>query len=273
MIAFPNAKINLGLNIIRRRPDGFHDIETAMIPLKLSDALEIIIAPDQKLSFTSSGLEIPFDGKSNLCQRAFEVLEKTFKITAAHTHLHKIIPPGSGLGGGSADAAFTLKLLNQVHNLGLDSSRLKDLAANLGSDCPFFIENKPMLATGRGELLEPISLSLKGYHLFLVRPDVHVSTAQAYSMVKPGKPEKSIREIILRSVDTWKDDLKNDFEEAVFQKHPQLAEVKQKLYSKGALYASMSGSGSALFGLFKNRPDPKLFHSFPGSFIWHEEFY
>lgn len=273
MIAFPNAKINLGLNIIRRRPDGFHDIETAMIPLKLSDALEVIIAPDKKTSFTSSGLEIPSDGKSNLCQRAFEVLEKSFNFQAVHTHLHKIIPAGSGLGGGSADAAFTLKLLNQVHNLGLNPSQLMDFAATLGSDCPFFIENKPMLASGRGELLEPISLSLKGLHLLLVRPDVHVSTAQAYSMVKPRKTEKSIREIILRPVNTWKDDLKNDFEEAVFQKHPQLAEVKQRLYSEGAIYASMSGSGSALFGLFKNRPYPELFHSFPGSFIWHEEFY
>jgi 4-diphosphocytidyl-2-C-methyl-D-erythritol kinase len=273
MIAFPNAKINLGLNIIRRRPDGFHDIETAMIPLKLSDALEVIIAPDKKPSFTSSGLEIPPDGKSNLCQRAFEVLENEFNIQTVHTHLHKIIPAGSGLGGGSTDAAFTLKLLNQIHNLGLNPSKLKDLAATLGSDCPFFIENKPMLASGRGELLEPVSLSLKGLHLLLVRPDVHVSTAQAYSMVKPRKPQKSIGEIISRPVDTWKGDLKNDFEESVFKNYPQLAEVKKILYSHGALYASMSGSGSAIFGLFNYSPDPKLFQSFPGSFIWHEEFY
>lgn len=273
MIAFPNAKINLGLNIIRRRADGFHDIETAMIPLKLADALEVIIAPDKKPTFASSGLEIPSDGKLNLCQRAFEIFEKEFNIQAVHIHLHKTIPSGSGLGGGSSDAAFTLKLLNQIHNLGLNPSQLKDIAASLGSDCPFFIENKPMLASGRGELLEPISLSLKGLHLLMVRPDVHVSTVQAYSMVKPHKPEKSIREIISRPVDTWKEDLKNDFEASVFQNHPPLAEVKMKLYREGALYASMSGSGSAIFGLFNNKPDPKLFHSFPGSFIWHEEFY
>ncbi len=271
MIAFPNAKINLGLHILNRRTDGFHNIESVLFPIGLSDRLELIEAPDGKYAFSSSGIQIPSDGKPNLCEQAFWLMHQEFRIPQVHLHLHKVVPAGSGLGGGSADAAFTLKMLNEKFSLGLNSSDLELLAAQLGSDCPFFIRNEPMLATGRGEILQPISLSLKGLHLLLIRPRLHISTAKAYAGVKPAQPASSVAEILAQPLHTWKNELKNDFEESLFSKHPLLGKIKTKLYSQGAIYAAMSGSGSAIFGLFEKKPAENLKQAFHDSFIWHEE--
>jgi len=271
MIAFPNAKINLGLHILSRRTDGFHNIESVLFPISLSDALEVLEAPDRKFSFTSSGLQIPSDGKPNLCERAFWLLHNEFRIPEVTLHLHKVIPAGSGLGGGSADAAFTLKMLNQAFSLKLDHSGLETMAAKLGSDCPFFIRNEPMLASGRGEILKPVSLSLKGLHLLLIRPQVHISTAQAYTGVVPQGPRKALHEIVAQPIESWKEELKNDFEKSLFLKYPLLGKIKIKLYENGALYAAMSGSGSTLFGLFESKPEEGLIETFHDSFVWHEE--
>ncbi len=272
MIAFPNAKINLGLQILSRRTDGFHNIESVLIPISLSDALEVIEAPNGEFSFTSSGLPIPSDGKPNLCERAFWLLHNEFRIPQVNLHLYKVIPAGSGLGGGSADAAYTLKMLNQVFSLDLNHSDLETLAAKLGSDCPFFIRNQPMLARGSGEILDPVSLSLKGLHLLLIRPQVHISTAEAFAGVVPQNPRKALHEILAQPIESWKEELKNDFEKSLFAKHPLLGKIKNQLYDNGALYSAMSGSGSALFGLFENKPDAGLMQAFHDSFVWHEEF-
>lgn len=272
MIAFPNAKINLGLHILSRRTDGFHNIESVLFPIRLSDALEVIEAHNRKFSITSSGLPIPSDGKPNLCERAFWLLHNEFQIPLVNLHLHKVIPAGSGLGGGSADAAYTLKMLNQAFSLNLNYSDLETLAAKLGSDCPFFIRNQPMLAMGRGEILEPVSLSLKGLHLLLIRPTVHISTAEAYAGVVPQNPRKALQEILAQPIESWKEELKNDFEKSLFAKHPLLGKIKKQLYDNGAVYAAMSGSGSSLFGLFEGKPDAGLMQAFHDSFVWHEEF-
>lgn len=270
MIAFPNAKINLGLNILERRSDGFHNIESLLIPLKLSDILEVIPSDDLKVSFTSTGLEIPSNGKPNLCQQAFQEIKKQFSIPGVSIHLHKNIPSGSGLGGGSADAAFTLKMIDRLFSLNLSVDELKNLAAKLGSDCPFFIENQPVLVTGRGEKLESFPVDLSGLHLMLVIPNIRVSTADAYAGVQPSRPEVPLREVLKQPLEKWKDLLKNDFENSVFHKYPLLARIKKELYQAGALYASMSGSGSSLFGLFRKKPDPTLRQSFPDAFFWME---
>ncbi|MBW6499512.1 MAG: 4-(cytidine 5'-diphospho)-2-C-methyl-D-erythritol kinase [Bacteroidales bacterium] len=271
MIAFPNAKINLGLHILNRRPDGFHNIESVLFPIGLSDGLELIEAPDGNFAFTSSGLQIPSNGLPNLCEQAFWLMHHEFRIPKVHLHLHKVIPAGSGLGGGSADAAFSLKMFNEKFSLGLSHSDLELLAAKLGSDCPFFIRNEPMLAKGRGEILQPISLSLKGLHLMLIRPGLHISTAEAFAGVKPAQPARTVAEILAQPPHTWKKELKNDFEESLFSTHPLLGEIKTKLYSQGAIYAAMSGSGSAIFGLFEKKPAENLKQAFHDSFIWHEE--
>lgn len=272
MIAFPNAKINLGLNILDRRPDGFHDIESLLFPIKLSDVLEVVPSEPDLASFTATGLDIPSDGKPNLCQQAFLLLKEKYSIPGVSIHLHKNIPSGSGLGGGSADAAFTLKLLNQLFSVGLTIAELKDLAAKLGSDCPFFIDNQPQLATGRGETLEPFPVNLSGLHLALIKPNIHVSTTEAYAGVTPALSEIPLREVLTQPMEKWKDILKNDFEESVFWKFPSLASIKFNLYQAGAVYASMSGSGSAIFGLFPKPPEKTLQESFPEAFIWVESF-
>ena len=271
MIDFPNAKINLGLDVIAKRNDGYHEIESVLFPISLADALEIIPAKNGQSGFASSGLKIPSDGKSNLCQRAFDLLKEEFKLPEVYIHLHKVIPAGSGLGGGSSDAAFTLKMANKIFSLNLDSEKMMQLAAKIGSDCPFFIENKPMLASGRGEILKPAPLSLKGMSLLLVKPNVHVSTAEAYAGIKPRQPNMPISQIISLPIEHWKHKLKNHFEESVFASHPILAQIKKQLYTSGALYAAMSGSGSAIFGIFDKPPKTDLAKVFPEFFVWLEE--
>ena len=254
MILFPNCKINLGLHVVRKRDDGFHNLETVFYPVPLYDALEIIRASDDAFNFNSSGLAIPGDAEHNLCTRAFILLQQAFKLPMVKMHLHKVIPMGAGLGGGSSDGAFTLKLLNQLFDLGQDKQQLMCFARKLGSDCSFFIENHPLFAYDRGDQFESTQVDLSGLTLLLVFPGLHVSTAAAYSAVLPVKPEKPLKELIKLPIEQWKEVLVNDFEKPVFKKHPAIGEIKHKLYDAGARYASMSGSGSAVYGLFSGIP-------------------
>lgn len=254
MIVFPNCKINLGLHILRKRPDGFHDLETAFYPVKLQDALEIVqsSAPTADIEFTTSGLKIDSSNEENICVKAYHLLKKNFpEMPPIKMHLHKVIPSGAGLGGGSSDGAFTLTLLNKKFNLELNEKQLINFALQLGSDCPFFIKNQPCYATGRGEKLEEIELNLSDYKIVLVNPGIHVHTGQAFSRITPSDQRTSIREIIKQPVENWKDILKNDFEETVFKEHPEIKVIKEKLYAAGAAYVSMSGSGSSMYGLFE----------------------
>ncbi|GAB3229847.1 4-(cytidine 5'-diphospho)-2-C-methyl-D-erythritol kinase [Algoriphagus aestuariicola] len=252
MISFPNAKINLGLHITAKRKDGYHDIETCMVPIPLFDALEMII--DKKSAWTSTGLPIPGDPKDNLILKAEKLLKKDFPgLPNLNMHLHKNIPMGAGLGGGSADGAFALKLMNNLFDLHLDDFFLEEYAAQLGSDCPFFIENRPKIARGRGEILSEINLSLQGIHLVLINPGIHVGTKEAYAGVTPTSAKVALEEVIAdRS--RWKEELVNDFEVSVFGRYPEISEIKSKMYDLGAFYAAMSGSGSSVFGLFEEKP-------------------
>lgn len=250
MIVFPNCKINLGLHVIRKRPDGFHDLETVFYPLPLTDALEVI-SPGT-LTFTASGIPVPGNSADNLCLKAWHLLRKDFPtLPEVNIHLHKHIPIGAGLGGGSADAAFMLRLLNTRFQLGLTDEQLIDHAAVLGSDCPFFIRNKPCYATGRGEILSPINLDLSAYTFVLVYPGIHVNTGWAFGQMSPAAPARSLRESIMEPVENWAATISNDFEQPVFSAHPELAVIKQSLYEQGAVYSSMSGSGSAILGIFR----------------------
>jgi 4-diphosphocytidyl-2-C-methyl-D-erythritol kinase len=250
MIFFPNAKINLGLDIIEKRPDGFHNIETLFVPCpEYCDILEVLYA--EKFSMHLYGPALDGDPMDNLCAKAYHLMAKIYDLPPVAIHLYKKIPVGAGLGGGSSDAAATLILLNRMFSLDLNDDVLAGHAASLGSDCPFFIYNLPMYATGRGEVLSPVDISLDDYRIELVTPDIFISTKEAYAGVTPRKPVVSILDIIKRPVEEWRGLLKNDFEESLFLKYPGLAAEKEALYARGAVYASMSGSGSALYGLFK----------------------
>lgn len=257
MITFPNAKINLGLNIVRKRSDGYHDLETVFYPIPVEDVLEIGNSPqetsatDQPCRLHLSGLQVDGPLSDNLVVKAYNLLASDYKLPPVEVYMHKHIPFGAGLGGGSADAAFMLKMLNEQFHLQLTVSQLETYAARLGADCAFFISNKPVFATGIGNIFTPIELSLKGYQLYLVKPDIFVSTREAFARIKPCEPEHSVADIIRQPVSTWKDQLKNDFEMSVFPQFPAIAEIKETLYRHGAVYASMSGSGSSVFGLFE----------------------
>jgi 4-diphosphocytidyl-2-C-methyl-D-erythritol kinase len=266
MIVFPNAKINAGLRVINRRPDGYHDIETMMIPVKLADALEVTPSADGQFGFTTSGLAIDGPTDFNLCVKAFRLMQTRYGLPEVKIHLHKVIPTGAGLGGGSSDAAFTLKLLNRIFSLKLCNNDLMQMAEELGSDCSFFIENRPCLATGRGEVLFPVHPDLNEFHILIVKPDLSVSTAWAYSHVKPSGRHLPEAADLPSDPGRWQAVLSNDFEEAVFENWPEIAAIKNQLLKLGAVYASMSGSGSAVFGLFKSRPDYKGL--FKGNFVW-----
>lgn len=259
MLLFPNCKINLGLNILRKREDGFHDLETVFYPIPFTDALELITNTGSEASaeFVTTGLKINGAATDNLCVKAYQLLKQDFpQLPAVKIHLHKTIPAGAGLGGGSADAAFMLKLLNDKFHLNLSTSQLTNYALQLGSDCPFFILNKPCFATGRGENLEEIQLDLSAYRIVLINPRIHINTGWAFSQINPSLPVKQVKEIIGQPISTWKDELKNDFEEAVFAAHPQVKLIKEDLYNQGAVYASMSGSGSTVFGIFDKSVSP-----------------
>lgn len=264
MVAFPHCKINLGLHVVRKRDDGYHDIETCFYPIPWTDILEVIKADE--FSFSSSGTAVPGKEEDNLCIKAYKLLQHQFNLSAVKIHLHKVLPMGAGLGGGSSDAAFTLRLLNSVFDLKLSANQLRKFASQLGSDCAFFVDDKPMIGSGRGEVLNQTALSLKGYYLVLVKPNIHVSTAEAYAGVKPAQPSIALDEILTRPIEVWKDLLFNDFEKSVFNKYPAIAEVKNELYKQGALYACMSGSGSSVFGIFK--APIELADKFPGMQYW-----
>jgi 4-diphosphocytidyl-2-C-methyl-D-erythritol kinase len=255
MVSFPHCKINLGLHVVSKRPDGFHNIETCFYPVPFTDILEII--PASEFAFTQSGIDVPGIKEENLCLRAYHLLRKDFRIGNIKMHLHKIIPMGAGLGGGSSDAAFSLRLLNSIFELKLSIEQLKIYATQLGSDCSFFMEDDPMIGTGRGEIVSPVSIRLTGHYLVLLKPDMHVSTAEAYSGMAPQKNEFSIEEILKLPLSVWRGKLKNDFEKSIFEKYPLIGRLKEKLYALGAAYASMSGSGSSVFGIFEKPLDLK----------------
>ncbi|MBS1681063.1 MAG: 4-(cytidine 5'-diphospho)-2-C-methyl-D-erythritol kinase [Bacteroidetes bacterium] len=267
MVAFPFAKINLGLHILSKRTDGFHNIETCFYPIGLCDILEVI--PSGDFSFTQSGLEVDGLPGDNLCVKAYHLLKKDFAFGEAQIHLHKIIPMGAGLGGGSSNAAFTLRLLNQVFELKMEKEQLKNYAAQLGSDCSFFIEDQPMIGVGRGEILNHAPVKLKGFFLVLVKPDVHSSTHEAYASIKPTANRNSIKEILKLSMQNWKKEITNDFEKTIFEKHPIIGKAKEKFYSLGATYSGMSGSGASVFGIFEKPIDLK--NEFPEMFYWSGE--
>jgi 4-diphosphocytidyl-2-C-methyl-D-erythritol kinase len=269
MLLFPNAKINIGLQIIEKRPDGFHNIESCFYPVNWCDVLEIVPAPQPDPSdrpvgefhtgvvFTTSGLPILGDENSNLCIKAIKLLNEKFPLQGVRGYLHKVIPMGAGLGGGSSDGAFTLKALNEIYDLQLITAELQDYAGKLGSDCAFFIENKPVFCYEKGDKFEDISLNLAGKFVVLVNPAVHISTAEAYSGVIPRKPEISLKEALKLPINKWKGIIQNDFEEKLLLKYPVIAEVKNQLYESGAVYASMTGSGSTVYGIFENEIDLK----------------
>ncbi len=257
MVVFPNCKINLGLRITSKRADGFHNLETVFYPLKWEDALEAVKSRQDKLTLT--GIPIPGNNNDNICLKAKLLLEKDFpRIGALEMHLHKTIPPGAGLGGGSADGAYMLQLLNRMYHLQLSEQQLLDYSLRLGSDCPFFIVNQPCFATGRGEILQQVSLNLADFSFLIIHPGIHVDTGWAFTQISPAVPEHSMQEIIKQPVDTWRNLLVNDFEPPVFQKYPEIGGLKELLYKKGAIYAAMSGSGSAVFGIFKKEALPEL---------------
>lgn len=264
MICFPNAKINLGLNVTEKRPDGYHNIETIFYPIPVKDALEVV--PAREFSFSQTGIAIDGPSEKNLVIKALNLLKEEFNIPPLEIHLLKAIPFGAGLGGGSSDAAFMLKLLNDFCNLGLEVDRLEALAASIGADCPFFIRNKPVFASGIGNLFSEVEVSLKGYTLCLVKPDIAVSTPEAYSLVKPAFPEVGIKEIVSKPIAEWRNLLVNDFEKSVFARYPQIEMIKETMYDSGAIYASMSGSGSSVFGLFAEPTSIK--DRFSDCFVW-----
>lgn len=271
MVIFPNCKINLGLCVLDKRSDGYHNIETVFYPLALKDIVEVIAAKNHT-QFSVSGLTVDGRQEDNLCLKAYTILKKDFpQLPPVQMHVHKIIPVGAGLGGGSADGAFTLKLLNKKFKLGLTTEQLINYSLQLGSDCPFFIINQPCYATGRGEMLEEIELNLSAYKFLIVVPGVHINTKQAFSQPgltnKPVNKEK-LKEIILQPVETWKNKLTNDFEAVIFPQHPEIRIIKEKLYKAGALYASMSGSGSAVYGIFKKEALADI--SFPNKYFTRE---
>jgi len=253
MLVFPNAKINIGLNIVEKRPDGFHNIESCFYPVGWSDALEITLA--DTLSFHSSGIEIPGNDLDNLCIKAYKILAEDYKLPAVTIHLLKAIPIGAGLGGGSADAAFMIYALNEQFNLKISLKKQLDYARRLGSDCAFFIINKPVYCFQKGDHFEDIDLKLAGKWIVLINPGVHISTPEAYAGVIPAVPESDLRDLLKEPVLSWKNTIKNDFETTLFPKYPLLKTIKEDLYNLGATYAAMSGSGSTLYGIFENEID------------------
>lgn len=270
MITFPNAKINIGLNIIEKRDDGFHNIESVFYPVNVCDALEVIENTEEgaeRFTFTSSGIEIPGDATDNLCYFAYHLVSQDYPVPAVKVHLHKHIPIGAGLGGGSSDAAFFIKLLNDKFELGISWGEMHHYARQLGSDCSFFVSNKPSFAEGRGDQYESMKLDLSKYYVVLVYPNIHVNTAKAYSGVIPKLPSRSLENDILNlPIEQWKEFIHNDFEDSIFSQFPEIKNIKEKLYSKGAIYSAMSGSGSTVFGIFDKSTDLK--QEFDGCFVW-----
>jgi 4-diphosphocytidyl-2-C-methyl-D-erythritol kinase len=265
MVVFPHCKINLGLNVVEKRSDGFHNIETCFYPLPLTDILEAVSS--KEVQFNITGIEIPGTVESNLCLRAYHVVAADHNVSPVSIHLHKVIPMGAGIGGGSADGAFFLKLMNDFFSLSLSRDQLQDYARKLGSDCAFFLYDQPMLGSSRGDELNPCKVSLKGKFLILIKPSIHVGTAEAYRGVKPGRPGISVREVVEQAkLEEWKNVLVNDFEAYAFKMYPEIERIKGSLYQNGAVYASMSGSGSSVFGIFNSEVD--LSAAYKDCFYW-----
>jgi 4-diphosphocytidyl-2-C-methyl-D-erythritol kinase len=255
MLLFPNCKINIGLDVISKRSDGFHNLKTVLYPIPWCDVLEVL--PAEKMSFTTSGLAVDGEVDQNLCLKAYYLLQNDHKLPNIQVHLQKHIPMGAGLGGGSSDGAFMLKGLNELFDLNLSDVQLEKYALQLGSDCPFFIKNEPSFAEGRGEVLTPVGLNLKGCFIKLVNLGLHVSTAQAFSGLIPNV-NVSNYQILDEISNAWKSEVKNDFEASVFLKHSELPILKEKMYAEGAFYASMTGSGSTVYGLYEIEPQPSF---------------
>ncbi len=269
MLCFPNAKINLGLNIVEKRTDGFHNLQTVFYPVPLCDVLEFVEVSGESNSrlIRNTGTEAATEPSENLCVKAYELLKKDFNMPAISIHLHKIIPVGAGLGGGSSDAAYMLTGLNRYFNLGLSTNNLQAYASQLGSDCAFFIQNKPSYAWEKGDKMHEIQVNLKNLEIVLIYPHIHISTAKAYATIKPSKPSRSPEAVVQLPVEEWEPLLTNDFESFVFKEYPEIKVIKQKLYDLNAVYAAMTGSGSAVFGLFHTLPE-NITEQFAGYFVW-----
>ena len=272
MVLFPNAKINIGLNILRKRVDGYHDIETLFYPIGLKDALEYVENGRNQVRLVCTGLPIEVEQEQNIVVKAYRILQEDHKLPGLDIHLHKVIPSGAGLGGGSADAAFFLKSLNEHLELKIPPGNLKAYAGRLGADCSFFLENKAAYATGTGDHLSAVDLSLQGCHLLLVKPTFGVDTKMAYSGVQPKTYPYNFMEVILGGMNGWQEKIRNDFEPSLFVKLPELGKLKQKLSDLGAAFVSLSGSGSSVFGIFNDKPILPVNYFPPETFIWQEEF-
>lgn len=271
MLTFPNAKLNLGLYVTARRPDGYHELETVFLPLPWADVLEVLPAPKGQLAadLTLTGRPIPGDVASNLCLQAYELLKVDFPgLPAAQMQLHKIVPIGAGLGGGSADAAFALRAIGEVFGLNLSIGQLEGYARRLGADCAFFIQHTPRLARGKGDEFEPIELNISGTACVVVYPGLHISTAQAFAGIVPRAPAYPLRAALARPMREWRATVSNDFEASLAPTHPVLARIKQQLYAAGATYASLSGSGSAVYGLFAEAAEAPTLPWPAGYLVW-----
>jgi 4-diphosphocytidyl-2-C-methyl-D-erythritol kinase len=268
MICFPNAKINIGLNVLEKREDGYHNLESIFYPVNWCDALEAMQTEGYgSIELQTFGNSIPGSVENNLCAKAYNLLNAKYKLPSVKAWLLKTIPMGAGLGGGSADAAFFLKLLNELFQLNLNTEDLKKIASQIGSDCAFFVDNKPAFVSGKGDVLTPMNIDLNNYYISVVCPQIHVETQKAYSLVTPDKKPISLKQIVIDSpIHSWKELVTNDFEVPIFNSYPQLAEIKNRLYKEGAIYASMTGSGSALYGIFEKKP--YLSGKFPNCKIW-----
>lgn len=269
MIVFPFAKINLGLHVLRRREDGYHEIESVLVPIGLHDALEAVIDPSipgGKEFFVRTGMAVPGEISDDLCLRALRLLREGRKLPGLRIHLHKAIPTGAGLGGGSSDAAHLLLLLNALLDMELTKADLHSMAGTLGSDCPFFLEQKPQMARGRGDKLHSVEIDLQGKWLLLINPGIHVPTADVYRNIKPSRPQVDLLHSLSKPLSTWQNHVNNDMEKHVISLHPTVGEIKQRLLDSGALYAAMSGSGSSVFGIFNNKTEQTQYHS--GCLTW-----
>lgn len=268
MLSFPNCKINIGLHVTEKRADGFHNIETILVPADWQDILEIV--PDEKttddIDFKCTGIRLFGTKEKNLCLRAYNFLAQHYKLPSIKMHLHKIIPIGAGLGGGSADAAHTILILNKIFKLNISEKDHENFSNQLGSDCAFFIRNKPVFASGKGDIFEPVKLKMKNIFCVIVKSRIHISTTEAYSRIKPRKRNTSLRELIQQPISDWKNSIENDFEKIVFEKNPAIKNIKSRLYKLGAVYASMSGSGSAVYGLFTEEKHLNTY--FRSSTVW-----
>lgn len=262
MVVFPNCKINIGLHIVSKRPDGYHNLETVFYPVNWHDALEVFTTADttsSKPNISLTGITVAGAIEDNICFKAWQLLKKDFPgLPVVDIHLHKAIPIGAGLGGGSADGAYMLQLLNNKYQLNISTEKLLQYSLELGSDCPIFILNQPCYATGRGEALEPVDLNLSSYSIIIINPGIHINTGWAFSKITPGPSAYHLKEAIALPVDQWKECISNDFEKPVFEAHPAIASIKEQLYLHGALYAAMSGSGSSVFGIFPKNQKPVL---------------